>query len=236
MRILNIVDRSLLAIILLAVFGEYIWLPCFPEQGVSSVFLICENAHNYVVLPLVLSQLCFDAICSQPLCDLGDRVSGDELSVDPSDDFRFLFVYLEHIVTVFVFPDLPVSEHQASVQHDVAILEFSLVCPPDIAADRPAFLFGHRGEDRQKHFATGRQRVDVLALEVDADPQILQFADVVERIHRVPGEAADRLDQYLLDLSGAAVLDHPEEVRSFLCAGAADAGIRVDVYVFPFRL
>ena len=129
-----------------------------------------EDALQRGVIPCLFAELRFDAVRLQALCDLGDGVPADELPVYPPDDLRLFLDDLIHIVAIFVLlAGLPVSEHQAGVQDDVAVLELPLPCPLDVAADRPAFLFGHGREYGQEHFASGRQRIDVFALEVHAD-------------------------------------------------------------------
>lgn len=90
-------------------------------------------------------------------------------------------------------------------------------------------------------FASFRQRVDVLLLEVNTDAHASEVSDRCEQGDRVAGKAADGLGDDPVDQAVLAVLDQLHEARAvvlctgigFICvdAGEDPIGVALDVFV-----
>lgn len=76
--------------------------------------------------------------------------------------------------------------------------------------------------------------VETFFLEDHGDAELLQFSHVVEAVHGVSCESADRLRDDLIDLSLSAHPYHSHEVFSFVRLGTGDAFVSEDSYERPF--
>ena len=84
-----------------------------------------------------------------------------------------------------------------------------------------------------QHLAGYHPGIDVMLLEEDADAQCPQFPNRLQAVLCISGEPGDGFHKDFINLSLAAVLQHPLEVSPFLCGCTGDTLIRVDVYQFP---
>ena len=100
--------------------------------------------------------------------------------------------------------------------------------PDDVGGHGLALRLGEGAHHGDEHLAVRFQRVDVFFFEDHGDTQGAQGADVVEAVHRVPGEAGDGFDQHQVDLLLAAPADHPLELRPLLGRGSGDTLVRED--------
>ena len=65
---------------------------------------------------------------------------------------------------------------------------------------------------------------------------LFQLSDRHEAVHRIAGEAADRLGHDQIDLPGKGILDHLIESFPVAGIGSADAFVRIHLHKFPFRM
>ena len=138
------------------------------------------------------------------------------------------------------FNDLRRAVRTAAIAHELPIgHRYPAVCkalahaPGYVLGDVPALLLGDAGHDRQQHLALAVQRVDVLLLEIDLHVMLLQLADGGQGVHRIPGEAGNRLGDDQVDLARQRILNHAVKALAFLRAGAGDALVGVDFHKLP---
>ena len=99
----------------------------------------------------------------------------------------------------------------------------------DIAGDGLALRLGEGPHHGQHQLCGLVHGVDVFFFKVDRDALRLQHSDVVQAVHRVAGEAGDRLGEDQVDLALLTPFHHPHEVCPLLGRSAGDALIRKDV-------
>ena len=99
----------------------------------------------------------------------------------------------------------------------------------DIAGDGFALRLCEGSHHGQHQFCGLIHGVDVFFFKVDRDALRLQHSDVVQAVHRVAGEAGDRLGEDQVDLALLTPFHHPHEVRPLLGRSAGDTLIREDV-------
>ena len=230
-----IVHRSL-TVVLFSVFRQHIGLIGLAEDGVACVLFVAEYAVYDAVCPAFLAQLRRYTVCFQSSADAVDGHASKVFTVDAAHDRGFFFINLVDISAFGIFASLHISQHQTCVQHDFAVFELLLVCPLDVGGHRSGLLLGHGCEDGDEHLTARCQCVDVFILEVHANSEVFEFADVVQCIHRVSCKSADGFDQHLIDLTRAAVCDHAHEVWTALCTSTCDTGVSVDTAELPFVL
>ena len=88
--------------------------------------------------------------------------------------------------------------------------------PCDIGGDGFTLRLGEGTGEGDSQLTVLLQRIDVFLLEDDCDAKLFERPDIVEAVHRVAGEAGNRLGQDHIDFLLAAVPDHPHEVLTLL--------------------
>ena len=143
--------------------------------------------------------------------------------IEPSDDFRLFRNDLRLAILA-----LAVAIQLFILDADFASLHGTALAPCDIGGDGFTLRLGEGPGEGDPQFTVLLQRIDVFLLEDDCDAELFQCPDVVETVHRVAGEAGDRLGQDDIDFLLAAVPDHPHEVLTLFCRGPGDALVRKD--------
>ena len=179
------------------------------EQGVAAVFFIGQDAFDRTERPLRFSVHVEDVLGFQPVLDLTEAGSGDIAVVDLPDHLGLFRDDLRPAITAFLIgvPALVLITH-LSLPHGLAD------APDDVPGDGFALRLGESAQDGNEHLAVGFQGVDALLLEDHRDAQFPQGADIVEAVHRIPGEAGDGFGQHDVDLLLFALADHPQKLRA----------------------
>ena len=170
MAVLHIVHWNL-AFVHLCLLSEEVHREGLLKSRVAFVLLIREDALHRCSAPLFLSSGCGNAHLHQLLADAVARLAIQEKPVDVLHDFC-----LFRIDGRFPVLALGVPEKASIGQMHLASLEAALVAPLDVLGDGPAFFLGKGGHNRQEQFAFAIKGVDVLLLEKDLAPDLLQLA------------------------------------------------------------
>jgi len=96
----------------------------------------------------------------------------------------------------------------------------------------PAFLLSEGSEEGKHQFSVPAQGIQPFLFKEHGNPQLLQFPGRFQQGDGVPGEAAHRLGQDPVDLSGPAVRQQPLKLRP-LAPGAGVVRIRITACVGP---
>ena len=159
----------------------------------------------------------------QFLFDHPQAGSGEIALIEPSDDLRLFRNDLRlTILTLAVAIQLFILDADLSGFHGAALT------PCDIGGDGFTFRLGEGTGEGDPQLAVLLQRIDIFLLEDDCDAKLFERPDIVEAVHRVAGEARNRLGQDDIDFLLAAVPDHPHEVLALLGRGSGDALVRKD--------
>ncbi len=112
-----------------------------------------------------------------------------------------------------VYTTRSTSEKLFIRQADFAVLEAAAHAPRYIFGYASGFFLCQAGHYRYQQFAFGIQRVNILFLEIDLHAFFFKFSHSCQRIHSIPGEAADAFcfGQNQIDFSGKRVGDHSIE-------------------------
>ena len=193
------------------------------HQDVAAVFFIFQNVADRRLRPDRPTLGGGDALALQFLFDHTDAVSSEETVIDMLYHRRLLrddagLAVLIQLIGVQVL-ELDVC---LALPHGLPL------APDDVGGHGLALRLGKGAHHGDEHLTVHLQGIDVLLLEDHGDTQGAQGADVVEAVHRVPGEAGDGLDQHQVDLLLTASADHPLELRPLLGRSAGDALIRED--------
>ena len=190
----------------------------FLEQGVPTVFLVGQDALNVGNYPLRLASRSKAALGFQPLLDGAKRISCQISLVDEADDFCLL----RHNLGIPVRP--PLIAQQLLVLHgDTALLHGLPLSPAHPAAGALALSLGEGSVEGNQELTLRVDGVDILLFEDYRDAQAPQLPGVIEGVHGVSSEAGDRLGQDHVDLSLAALADHPQKFLPFIGGGTCDA-------------
>ena len=108
----------------------------------------------------------------------------------------------------------------------IALFELLSDAPFTVLTGGAAFFLCLRSKECDHQFASFRQRVDVLLLEVNTDAHASEVSNRCEQGDRVAGKAADGLGDDPVDQAVLAVLDQLHEARAIvLCTGVGFIGI-----------
>ena len=160
----------------------------------------------------------------QIFADHVKAVAAEVLLVDLSDDLRLLRNDLRLTAQPFLIGvQIVVMDGDFTTLHGV-----SFACL-DISRDGLALRLGEGSHHGQHQFCGLIHGVDVFFFKVDRDALRLQHSDVVQAVHRVAGEAGDRLGEDQVAFALLTPFHHPHEVRPLLGRSAGDTLIREDV-------
>ena len=193
------------------------------HQHIATVFFILQDASDAGDGPLRRIFGALDTLLFQFLFDHPQAGSGEIAFIDPSDDLRLFRndLWLT-ILTFAVAIQLFILDADLSGFHGTAFT------PCDIGGDGFTLGLGEGPGEGDPQFTVLLQRINVFLLEDDCDAELFERPDIVEAVHRVAGEAGNRLGQDHIDFLLAAVPDHPHEVLALLGRGSGDALVRKD--------
>ena len=182
------------------------------HQHIAAVFFILQDAADAGDGPLWGILEALDALLLQFLFDHPQTGPGEITLIEPSDNFRLFRNDLRlTILTLAVAIQLFILDAHFSGFHGTAFT------PCDIGGDGFTFRLGEGPGEGDSQLTVLLQRIDVFLLEDDCDAELLERPDVVETVHRVAGEAGDRLGQDHIDFLLTAVPNHPHEVLTLFC-------------------
>ncbi len=217
-----------LAFVVVAALGDRIDGECLALEQIALVLLVLEDAEDGAVVPV--AGLVFGL--PPPLLELaGEDGRPDALDVaveDIANDLGLLRVDADLLrLLIVIVAEAGVEPHELALAHHhrKALLH--------VLGGVLDLLLGDGRKDGDEKLALLGGGVDVLLLEADVDPLLLEDADVVERVHGVSREARDRFDEDEVDLARHAVADHPHEIRALLGGGPGDTLVGVDPGIDP---
>ena len=188
------------------------------HQHIAAVFFILQDASDAGDGPLRRILGALDALLFQFLFDHPQAGPGEIALIEPSDDFRLFRNDLRLAILT-----LAVAIQLFILDADFASLHSTALAPCDIGGDGFTLRLGEGTGEGDPQLTVFLQRIDVFLLEDDCDAELFQCPDIVEAVHRVAGEAGDRLGQNHIDFLLAAVTNHPHEVLTLLGRGSGDA-------------
>ena len=181
------------------------------HQHIAAVFFILQDAADAGDGPLRGILEALNALLFQFIFDHPQAGPSEIALIEPSDDFRLFRNDLRlTILTLAVSVQLFILDADLSGLHSTAL------APCDIGGDGFTFRLGEGPGEGDPQLTVLLQRIDVFLLEDDCDAKLLERPDIVEAVHRVAGEAGNRLGQDHIDFLLAAVPDHPHEVLTLL--------------------
>ena len=190
----------------------------FLKQGIPTVFLVGQNTLDIGNYPLRLASRSKTALSFQLLLDGAQGISSQVSLVDEADDLRLL----RHDLRFPVRP--PLIAQQLLVLHgDMALLHGLPLSPTDPAAGTLTLSLGEGSVEGDQELALWVDRIDILLLKNYWDSQTSQLPGIIEGVHGVSGEAGDGLGQDHIDLSLAALADHPQKFLPLIGGSPRDA-------------
>src|SRR5699024_5877457 len=116
-----------------------------------------------------------------------------------------------------------IAQHLLILHGDTALLHGLPLSPADPATGALALSLGEGSVEGNQELTLRVDGVDILLFEDYRDAQAPQLPGVIEGVHGVSSEAGDRLGQDHVDLSLAALADHPQKFLPFIGGGTCDA-------------
>ncbi len=160
------------------------------HQHITAVFFILQDAADAGNGPLRRILGAPDALLFQFLFDHPQAGPSEIAFIDPSDDLRLFRndLWLT-ILTFAVAIQLFILDADLSGFHGTAFT------PCDIGGDGFTFRLGEGPGEGDSQLTVLLQRIDIFLLEDDCDAKLFERPDIVEAVHRVAGEAGNRLGQ-----------------------------------------
>ena len=126
------------------------------------------------------------------------------------------------------------------IAEEVLVSEYHLaftgglrLAPFNVGADIFRFALGDAAVDGDVKLGTGLIAVDALLLEVHIDTEVIEQADILQAVHRVPREPGNGFRDDHVDFPLFAAADHAVEFISVFHTCAGDALIGVDTFKRP---
>jgi len=128
---------------------------------------------------------------------------------------------------------LAVAQGAVVVEGDYALLHALPLPQDDVLPDGLALRLGEAAEQRNQELAGLRQCVDVLFFKDDADTPVLEGADDLEAVHRVPSETGGGFRKDHVNAAPFAGGNHAVELGPLFHTGAAQTLVRKNTSHLP---
>lgn len=99
--------------------------------------------------------------------------------------------------------------------------------------DGKGFLLSEGAHHAEEHLVAHNSGIDPFLFKGHRHPQVFQLPHRFDAVLGIPGKPGHRFDQDAVDLSGPAVPHQAEEFLPFICPGAGDALVGVNVHKLP---
>ena len=194
------------------------------HEDITHVLFVGKNTAHCRMRPCCTAAGVWNVAFLQVFADHIKAVAAEVLLVDLPDDLCLFWNGPWFTIRSFLIGvQIVVVNGSLTALHGVALARL------DIAGDGLALRLGKGSHHGQHQFCGLIHGVDVFFFKVDRDALRLQHSDVVQAVHRVAGEARDRLGEDQVDLALLTPFHHPHEFCPFLDRSSGDALIREDV-------
>ena len=198
------------------------------QQGVANVALIGQDIAHHLIRPALDAAGGGYAVRLQLPLDLCQAAPVQVAAVDAFHHLRLR----PHDLRLTVRPPL-VAQQLLILEGDVPRLPALLDTPDHVFADGLALRLGKPAEQREQELTGLSQSIDIFLFEDHTDAVGPEHPHHLQGVHRVPGEAGERLGEDQVDFAPFAGGDHLFELHPLLHARAGDAFIGKNTGHFP---